>query len=239
MIVKRPDGRRADELRPVTIRRGFTKNPPGSVLITVGDTQVICTASVEEVVPPFLEDTGKGWVTAEYAMLPGSTPTRKARKIDGRATEIKRLIGRSLRAAVDLEAIGPRTIWLDCDVLQADGGTRTVAVTGAYVALVDALNWAVKQKRLDKLPPLNPVAAVSVGIVGGKGLLDLCYREDSTADVDFNVVMTATGKFVEIQGTAEHDAFDEDQLQKMLKLARKGARKLFALQQAALKKRKA
>jgi len=236
--LKRPDGRKSGELRPVTLQRGFTKTPPASVLITVGHTQVLCTASVEEKVPPFLEGTGRGWLTAEYAMLPGSTPTRKPRGADGRATEIRRLIGRSLRAAIDLDALGPRTIWLDCDVLQADGGTRTAAVTGAYVALVDALQWMRAKKLIAKLPPLTPVAAVSAGIVGGTALLDLCYAEDSKADVDFNIIMTGKGKFVEIQGTAEHDAFDAAQLQRLLTLARRGIRQLFELQQKALGRRK-
>jgi ribonuclease PH len=234
----RPDGRRADELRPVTIQRRFTVTPPGSVLITTGNTQVLCTASIEESVPPFLEETQQGWITAEYGMLPGSTPQRKPRgQPDGRMMEIRRLIGRSMRAAIDLASLGHRTIWIDCDVLQADGGTRAAGVTGAYVALVDALRWMRRQKLIAKLPPVMPVAAVSVGMVKGRPALDLCYAEDAAADVDFNVVMTGDGRFVEVQGTAEREPFDEAGLRRLLRLARKGINQLFQIQRAALRKR--
>ncbi len=235
--MKRPDGRRAGELRPIAIERGFTKTPPGSVLVAFGDTRVLCTAMIEEEVPHFLKETSQGWLPAEYAMLPGSTPARKRRGADGRATEIKRLIGRSLRAAVDLEAIGPRTIYIDCDVLQADGGTRAAAVTGAYIALVDALRWMRRNKLIRKLPALTPVAGTSVGIVGGRAVLDLPYAEDHRAEVDFNVVMTADGRFIEVQGTAEREPFDHAQLLRLLKLARSGIRRIIDLQTKALKKR--
>lgn len=231
----RVDGRKANELRPVTIRRRFTKNAPGSVLVKSGQTTVLCTASVEQGVPPFLEGKGRGWVTAEYAMLPGSTSSRKARdragKVDGRTTEIQRLIGRSLRAVVDMEALGEYTIWVDCDVLEADGGTRTASITGAWVALVDA----VKSMKTSSEPVIRQcVAAISVGLTGGKLLLDLNYKEDSSADVDMNVVMTNRDEFIEVQGTAEGQTFSKRQLDDQLQLAQQGIHQLMLCQRKAL-----
>jgi ribonuclease PH len=236
----RKDGRRADELRGVKVTRHYTTSAPGSVLIEMGDTRVLCTATVEERVPPFLADSGRGWVTAEYGMLPGSTRERKPReerrgRVDGRTTEIQRLIGRSMRAAVDMNALGERTIWLDCDVLQADGGTRTAAITGAFVALSDALKWMRDNEMLGTMPVLTKVAAVSVGVIGGRIMLDLNYEEDSSAEVDMNVVMTGEGKFIEVQGTAERRPFGEQELAKMLAAARKGIRRLMDIQARALK----
>lgn len=234
----RPDGRQADELRPIRITRGFVKFAPGSALIETGDTRVICTASVEEGVPPFLFNSGEGWVTAEYGMLPGSTAIRKKRdvgKTDGRTTEIQRLIGRSLRAIIDRAPLGPRTIWLDCDVIQADGGTRTASITGAYVALVDALNWMIARGMIPVAPLTGRVAGVSVGVVDGQPRLDLSYAEDSQAEVDMNVIMTDAGEFIEVQGTAEHGTFSNAQLQEMLGLAEKGIRQILDAQQQALK----
>jgi ribonuclease PH len=226
----------------VKIQRGFTKRAPGSVLIKVGDTHVLCTATVEEAVPPWRSASGLGWVTAEYEMLPASTgerrPRNRAGKIDGRTQEIQRLIGRSLRMVVDMEKLGPRTIWLDCDVLQADGGTRTVSITGAYVALVDAVRELRRTKVLRDDPVVDSVAAVSVGLVGGKVLLDLCYVEDRSADVDFTVVQTGKGRFVEVQGTAEGRAFSRSQMLKMLAVAAQGVRQLHRIQQAALSGRR-
>jgi len=231
----RKDGRRADALRKVKITRRYTTNAPGSVLIEIGDTRVLCTATVEDRVPQFLMGQGRGWVTAEYGMLPGSTRERKPReerrgRVDGRTTEIQRLIGRAMRAAVDMSALGERTVWLDCDVLQADGGTRTAAITGAYAALADALKWMKKNGMIKTIPLITKVAAVSVGIVGGRILLDLDYDEDSAAEVDMNVAMTGEGKFIEVQGTAEHRPFREEELAKMLAMARKGVRELMRLQ---------
>ncbi len=231
----RHDGRRADELRPVRIERGFTEYAEGSVLIAFGRTRVLCTASVEESVPPFLKGTGQGWVTAEYGMLPRATHTRTPReaakgKQGGRTLEIQRLIGRSLRAVVDLAALGERQIVLDCDVLQADGGTRTAAITGAWVALADACEALVARGVLSASPVRDQVAAVSVGLVGGEVLLDLDYAEDSTCDTDMNVVMTGAGGFVELQGTAEHGAFDRKALEALLALAEKGIGELLAAQ---------
>ena len=238
----RPDGRRPDELRPVRIRRRYTTTPHGSVLIEMGRTQVLCTAMVEEGVPRFLRNGDSGWVTAEYGMLPGSTRRRKPRdglaRIDSRGVEIRRLIGRALRAAVDLKPIVGRTIWLDCDVLQADGGTRTAAITGAYVALADALAWMRRRKLIAALPLRTMVAAVSVGVVAGQPVLDLAYAEDAGADVDMNVVMTEQGKFIEVQGTAEGTPFGNTQLRAMLRLARAGAQQLFAAQERALRWRR-
>ena len=239
----RPDGRRCDELRPTTIRRRFTANPHGSVLIKAGSTHVMCTAMVEEGVPRFLRSSGQGWVTAEYSMLPGSTHQRKVReasvgRLEGRTQEIKRLVGRSMRAAVDLTALKGYTIWLDCDVLQADGGTRTASITGAYVALVDALRWMKTQKLLGALPLRCQIAAASVGIVDGHPALDLCYSEDAAAEVDMNVVMTDGDRFIEVQGTAEGRPFAEDELTHMLGLARRGIRELFHLQDRALRWRR-
>ena len=231
----RHDGRRADELRPVRIVRGFTEYAEGAVLIAIGRTRVLCTASVEESVPPFLKGTGQGWVTAEYGMLPRATHTRTPReaakgKQGGRTLEIQRLIGRSLRAVVDLAALGERQVVLDCDVLQADGGTRTAAITGAWVALADACEALVARGVLSASPVRDQVAAVSVGLVGGEALLDLDYAEDSTCDTDMNVVMTGAGGFVELQGTAEHGAFDRKALEALLALAEKGIGELLAAQ---------
>jgi ribonuclease PH len=238
----RIDGRRPDELRPVKIRRRYTSTPHGSVLIQTGATRVLCTAMVEEGVPVFLRNSGRGWVTAEYGMLPGSTRSRKPRdsisRIDSRGVEIRRLIGRVMRAAVDLRAIADHTIWLDCDVLEADGGTRTAAITGAYVALADALAWMKREKTIKVLPLRCMIAAVSVGIVDGQPILDLCYREDARAEVDMNVVMTDGGKFIEVQGTAEGGAFGERELGRMLKLAKAGTREVVELQAKALRWRR-
>jgi ribonuclease PH len=236
----RIDGRRATELRPVEIVRGYTKFAPGSVLIRTGDTAVLCTASVEEEVPEWLAGKGRGWVTAEYDMLPASTGQRRARSrkgVDGRATEIQRIIGRTLRSVIDFQALGERTIWLDCDVLQADGGTRTAAITGAYVALQDAVRWLVKQGLLARSPVREPVAAVSVGKVAGRLLLDLNYSEDSRAEVDFNVAMTGSGQYVEVQGSAEAGTFSHAELERMLRLARAGIRRLIGIQEQSLGRR--
>ncbi len=235
----RPDGRKADEIRPVKITRGFLKYAEGSALIEMGDTKVVCSATIEEGVPPFLRGKGQGWVTAEYAMLPRSSQSRIAReasrgKIGGRTHEVQRLIGRALRAVVDLKTLGERTIWIDCDVLQADGGTRTASITGAYVALSDALASLRQSKLLGNNPLKGTLAAVSVGIVGGRPVLDLNYAEDSTAEVDMNVVMTGDGRMVEIQGTAEGEPFDEPTLRRLLTLARKGIRQLLKTQEEAL-----
>jgi ribonuclease PH len=231
--------KKADRLRPVVIERRFTKHAEGSVLIKQGETWVLCTASVDEKVPPFLRGTGRGWVTAEYAMLPRSTVERKDREIkkgrpDARGTEIGRLIGRALRAAVDLEALGERAVTIDCDVLQADGGTRCASVTGGMVALADALAWLVRQGKLGRSPLKRFVAAVSVGVCGGVPTLDLDYAHDSAAEVDLNVVMTDDGRFVEIQGTAEHEPFTEEALDALKTLARKGVGELVKKQKAAL-----
>jgi ribonuclease PH len=235
----RTDGRAADELRPVTIRTNFTKHAEGSVLIEVGDTRVICTASVQEKVPPFLYRTGKGWITAEYGMLPRATTDRTEReaargKQGGRTMEIQRLIGRSLRAAVNFELLGERTIWIDCDVIQADGGTRTASITGAYVALVLALGRLYVDGNLQSWPVIDSVAAISVGIIGGVPLLDLNYEEDSKAGVDMNVVATGKGRFVELQGTAEGASFSEEEMQAMLSLAKSGIAQLVEKQREAL-----
>lgn len=235
----RPSGRRPDELRAIRITRGFTKHAEGSVLIEFGETRVLCNATVEERVPAWLRGTGKGWVTAEYGMLPRATHTRSDREAargrqQGRTQEIQRLIGRSLRAAVDLEALGERRIILDCDVLQADGGTRTAAVTGAYVALADALNTLTQTGGLRRNPLFGQVAAVSVGIYRGEPVLDLDYAEDSEAETDMNVVMNEAGAFIEIQGTAEGHAFRRDELTAMTGLATQGIAQLMALQSEAL-----
>jgi len=234
-IIPRHDGRRPDQLRPVTIIRDYLRHPEGSVLVSFGDTKVLCTASVEEKVPPFLKGRGQGWVTAEYGMLPRSTNTRTSRERNGpsgRSQEIQRLVGRSLRAVVEMPKLGERTIWVDCDVIQADGGTRTAAITGGFVALADALG---------KIPGVNPtavlrdcVAAISVGIVSGEPALDLNYAEDSTAEVDMNVVMTGSGEFVEVQGTAEQVPFSRSRLDDLLALAERGIRRLVTLQRRAL-----
>ena len=235
----RADGRRFDQMRQVKIRPRYTTSPHGCALISVGATKVLCTAMVEDGVPPFLRESGHGWVTAEYAMLPGSTARRKPRnglaRVDSRGVEIRRLIGRALRAAVDLRALPPCTVWLDCDVLQADGGTRTASVTGAYVALAEALRWMKRQKMLSDIPLRSMVAGVSVGMLDGRPALDLSYAEDSQAEVDLNVVMTEGGRLIEIQGTAEQRPFTEQALRAMLRLARKGAGELFAIQARALR----
>ncbi|MFA4583973.1 ribonuclease PH [Xanthomonas perforans] len=239
MPFSRPSGRTADQLRPVRIERAFTRHAEGSVLVSFGDTRVLCTASVENRVPGFLRGKGEGWVTAEYGMLPRSTHTRSDReaargKQGGRTLEIQRLIGRALRACVDRNALGERTITLDCDVLQADGGTRTAAITGAYVALADAVNLLIKRGDIKKHPLIGAVAAVSVGIYRGEPVLDLDYPEDSDCDTDMNVVMNDGGGFIELQGTAEGHAFRRDELNALLALAEKGMGELFALQRAAL-----
>jgi ribonuclease PH len=239
--VVRYDGRSVDQMRPVKITRHWTKNPEGSVLIECGDTRVMCTASWSNTVPRWRQGRGLGWVTAEYAMVPRATGTRNQRDsvkghVNGRAEEISRLIGRSLRGVVDYKALGENQIILDCDVLQADGGTRTASITGAYVALVDAINWAKAHHYIDPSARVltDQVSAISAGIIHGIPMLDLPYPEDSTAGTDMNVVMTGAGKFIEIQGTAEHGPFDRTQLGQLLDLATKGNRELQALQRQAL-----
>src|SRR5690242_11972543 len=235
----RASGRTAQDLRPVTLTRHYTRHAEGSVLVCFGDTRVLCTASIEERVPGFLKGSGKGWVTAEYGMLPRATHTRSDReaargKQGGRTLEIQRLIGRSLRAVMDLEALGERTLTLDCDVLQADGGTRTASITGAYVALRDAVQHLMKHGLLKTDPVHGAVAAVSVGIVGGTPVLDLDYSEDSHAETDMNVVMNEAGAFIEVQGTAEGHAFHRHELDSMLKLAERGIQQLMQRQREAL-----
>jgi len=237
--MQRAQGRAYDELRTVKISRQFTNIPEGSVLIEIGQTRVLCTASVEEKVPHFQKGSGKGWVTAEYAMIPRATQTRNQReatkgKLTGRTMEIQRLIGRALRSVVDLKKLGERTIWLDCDVLQADGGTRTAAITGAYVALVDAVQFLLEKKLIRTNPLQDTLAAISVGKVKGHAVLDLEYEEDSQAEVDMNVVMTGSGKFVEIQGTAEETPFDRADLDAFLQLAEKGIHTLMEAQKLAM-----
>jgi ribonuclease PH len=239
--IERADGRRADELRPVSFEAGFAPHATGSVLVRYGSTQVICAATIEPGVPTWMKQQGVkgGWLTAEYSMLPYATHERKARdinkgRLDGRTVEIQRLIGRSLRAAVDLDKLGQNTLWLDCDVLQADGGTRTAAITGAYVASRLAVQRLMDQGRLKESPLTDSVAAVSVGLFGGAGLLDLAYVEDKDAQVDFNVVMTGQGQFVEVQGTGEESTFTHVQLDELLALAQKGLKELSALQAAFL-----
>jgi ribonuclease PH len=235
-MVKRPSGRAADEMRAVKFIRNFTRHAEGSVLVEFGDTRVLCNASIEARVPPFLKGSGSGWITAEYGMLPRATHTRMRReasqgKQGGRTLEIQRLIGRALRAVVDLEALGEMTITLDCDVLQADGGTRTAAITGSYVALADAVDKLLATRKLKRNPLHGAIAAVSVGIVDGAPVLDLDYAEDSNAETDMNIVMNGGGHFVEIQGTAEGHAFRRDEMDAMLNLAESGIRQLFALQE--------
>jgi len=234
----RHDGRRPNQLRPIKIKRRYTQSAAGSVLIQSGRTTVLCTASVDEQVPPWMAGKGRGWVTAEYSMLPGSTQPRKPReragKIDGRTTEIQRLIGRSLRAIVDLEALGERTITIDCDVLEADGGTRSAGINGALVALVDAVRSLPSLPKPPLFPLRQSVAAVSVGVVGGRSVLDLDYQEDRDAEVDMNVVMTGDGRFVEVQGTGEAATFSEEDLQSLLALARSGIREISEIQRKAL-----
>src|SRR6202795_4035315 len=238
-MIFRSDNRTPEQVRPVNIVPDFISTAEGSALIEMGNTRVICTASVEETVPAFLRNSGKGWISGEYGMLPRSTMTRTAResakgKQSGRTQEIQRLIGRSLRAVADLKRMGERTIWIDCDVIQADGGTRTASITGAFIALGLALEKLVEAGTLTSAPLRDFVAAVSVGIVDGEILLDLCYEEDSRADVDMNFVMTAGKKLVEVQATAEHQVFDEEQLAKMIGLASQGVQGLIAKQQAVL-----
>jgi ribonuclease PH len=235
----RPDGRKPGDLRPVAIETGVARHAEGSALITLGDTKVLCTASVEDRVPPFLKGSGSGWVTAEYGMLPRATHTRSAReaaqgKQGGRTLEIQRLIGRSLRSVTELRGLGERTITLDCDVLQADGGTRCAGITGACVAMAMAMAKLAREGTIPRWPLRENVAAVSVGVCAGQAVLDLAYAEDSEADVDCNIVGTASGAFVEIQGTAERRPFSEEQLSELLALAKKGLKKLFELQEAAL-----
>ncbi len=236
----RIDGRKPGELRPVKIRRNYLKYALGSCLVEMGNTRVLCTASLQDKAPPFLKGTGKGWLTAEYGMLPASCTERIQRestkgKPSGRTQEIQRLIGRSLRSIMDLHKLGERTIFIDADVIQGDGGTRTAAITGAYVALVDAVNKMIKQGTITETPVVESVAAVSVGIVNGKALLDLCYQEDSKAEVDMNVVMTGAGAFVEVQGTAEGKAFTKKQMAELVAVAEKGIRDLLSKQKKALK----
>jgi len=237
--MKRADGRAWDELRPVRIVPGFQSFAEGSVLIEQGKTRVVCSASVEDRVPNFLKGSGTGWITAEYAMLPRATVTRTPResqqgRISGRSQEIQRMIGRSLRAITDLSALGERTLVVDCDVLQADGGTRTAAITGSYVALYQAVQTLTNIGMLSTIPLKRAVAATSVGIVHGNMLLDLCYDEDCSAQIDFNVVMTSQGEFVEVQGTAEGKPFNKETIDRVLALAEKGIKKLFEVQQGAL-----
>ncbi len=230
----RPDGRKSDELRPIRITPDYNRYAEGSVLVEFGETKLICTASVERKVPPFLEGQGKGWITAEYAMLPRSTHTRSGRNPGGRGQEIQRLIGRALRAAINTKNLGERQITVDCDVIQADGGTRTAAITGGWVALALAVRRLVHKESLKKDPLRRAVCAVSTGMVESEPRLDLAYAEDSSADVDFNFVLTDGGHFVEIQGTAEGEPFSPDDYQRLVALAQKGAQELFALQQKAL-----
>ncbi len=235
----RPSGRASDQLRPVTIQRHYTRHAEGSVLVSFGDTRVLCTASIEERVPPWLRGKGEGWVTAEYGMLPRATHTRMQREAarggqGGRTMEIQRLIGRSLRACVNRQALGERVITLDCDVLQADGGTRTAAITGAYVALVDAVNALTVREKIKRNPIVGAIAAVSVGVYKGQPVLDMDYAEDSDCDTDMNVVMNDGGGFIEVQGTAEGHAFRRDEMDQLLGLAERGITDLVAAQRAAL-----
>ena len=234
--MSRNNGRNPGELRKIKVTKNFIQHPDGSVLIQMGGTRVICAATVEDKVPFFLRDKGSGWSTAEFSMIPSSTHTRSVReasrgKLSGRTQEIQRLIGRSIRAVVDLPKLGERTIWMDCDVIQADGGTRCASITGAFMALILALKKMKKKKLIETIPIKDYVAAVSVGVIDGKRLLDLDYSEDSTASVDLNVVKTGGGKFIEIQGTAEKDPFDDKQMSAMLSLADKGIKELVALQE--------
>ena len=236
----RIDGRKNDQIRQTNITRNYTKYAEGSVFIEVGDTKVVCNVSVEEKVPPFLKGKGEGWISAEYNMLPRSTGTRKIRdiarlKIDGRTMEIQRLIGRALRSVVDLKALGEKTLWVDCDVIQADGGTRTTSISGAFIALVDAVNKLHKTKPFKVYPIRSFVAATSVGIVNNEKLLDLCYEEDSNAKVDMNVVMTDKGTFIEIQGTGEESPYTRTELNELIDLGEKGIKQMIKLQKEALK----
>ena len=233
--LERTDGRRRDEIRPVNVTRPFIKHADGSVLMEMGDTKVICTASIEEKVPPFLRNKGQGWVTAEYAMLPRATHERTPReasrgKQSGRTLEIQRLVGRALRAVTDMTAMGERTIWIDCDVIQADGGTRTASITGAFIALADAFAKLKDQKIIPAIPLMDYLAAISVGKVGAQSMVDLCYEEDSMAEVDMNLVMTGQGRMVEIQGTAERGTFGKDELDEFLALGWDGIQRLVKMQ---------
>jgi ribonuclease PH len=235
----RMNGRKPDELRPVRIIRNYIKHAEGSVLIQLGETRVICTVTLEDKVPPFLRNQGRGWITAEYAMLPRSTKTRSTRestqgRVGGRTHEIQRLIGRSLRAVMDLSLIGERTFWIDCDVIQADGGTRTASITGAYVALVDAVEYLRKEVSIPRDPIIDSVAAISIGVVDGQTFLDLNYEEDSKAEVDCNFVMTGRGRFIEIQGTAEGQPFSKESFEKMMAMAAQGINKLTTIQHQVL-----
>jgi ribonuclease PH len=235
----RNDGRKPNQLRPLSITPSYIKTADGSVLIEMGDTKVICTAKLEERVPPFLRNSGKGWITAEYGMLPGSSQVRIGResargKIGGRTHEIQRLIGRSLRAIADLKRLGERTVWIDCDVIQADGGTRTASITGAYVALVEAMRRWLDRGIINVDPIADAVAAVSIGMVDGKILLDLCYEEDSRAEVDMNYVMTGSGKFIEVQGTAESAPFSKRQMERMAEIAQQGIKELVKAQKKVI-----
>jgi len=238
-IVNRIDNRAFDEKRSVTVTKDYLLHPEGSVLIEMGNTKVICTASVEEKIPPFLKGQNKGWVTAEYSMLPRSTHTRKIRdiakgKLDGRTSEIQRLIGRSLRSIVDLGKLGERTIWLDCDVIQADGGTRTASITGAYVAMVMAMKKLQEAKLIEEIPVTDHLAAISVGILEDEVILDLCYEEDSTAMIDMNVIMTGSKTIVEVQGTGEERPFTRDEMNKLMDFAEKGIEELVDIQKEIL-----
>ena len=235
----RADGRKTTQLRPLKITPSYIKTADGSVLIEMGDTKVICTAKLEERVPQFLRNTGKGWITAEYGMLPGSSEQRIGRessrgRVGGRTHEIQRLIGRSLRAIADLKSVGERTIWIDCDVIQADGGTRTASITGAYIALVEAARSWLQRGILSVNPIKDAVAAVSIGVIDGKIHLDLCYEEDSKADVDMNFVMTGSGKFIEVQGTAESAPFTKKQMERMAELAQRGIQELLKAQKRVI-----
>lgn len=233
--MKRPDGRNPDQLRKIKVTKKYMKNAEGSCLIEFGETKVICTASVEEGVPPFLKNSGKGWVTAEYGMLPRSCGQRIRReKTSGRTEEIQRLVGRSLRAVVDMTKLGERTIRIDCDVLQGDGGTRTASITGGFIALADAILWMKKQNMIETVPLKDFVAAISVGIFQGEPVLDLNYAEDSKADVDMNIVMLGKGDFVEVQGTGEGGSFSESQMASLVKLAKKGIKELLVIQKKNL-----
>lgn len=236
----RINNRKNDEIRDIKITRNYTKYAEGSVLIEMGETKVICTASIEDKVPPFLRHTGTGWINAEYSMLPRSTHQRKIReasrgKLDGRTQEIQRLIGRAIRSVIDLDKIGERTIWIDCDVIQADGGTRTTSISGAFIAMVDAVNKLHREKPFKVYPIRSFVAATSVGIVGEDMLLDLCYEEDSNAKVDMNVIMTDEGTFVEVQGTGEDSPFTRAELNELLDLGEKGIKQMIHVQKEALK----
>lgn len=237
--MERINGRQKDDIRPCTITTDYILYPEGSVLIEMGNTKVICNASVEERIPPFKKDSGEGWVTAEYSMLPRATKDRTTREIqklkkNNRSVEIQRLIGRAIRSVIDFKALGERTITLDCDVIQADGGTRTASITGAFVALVLACNRLVNEGVIDKMPLTGFVSAISVGVVHGEELLDLCYEEDSNAKVDMNVIMTDKGEFIEIQGTGEEAPFTKEELNKLLELAEKGTKKLITIQKQVL-----